>query len=81
MRGRNEPAENMFGWVRAMMSRPVGVRAESETELAMRPAATQALEGNILEIFVMVFVIIWAVEVKVDLAFQREAFGHWRDGF
>ena len=71
MRDRDEPAESMLGRTRTAMSLLVGVRAESETEVAMRLAARQALEGIILEIFVVVCVIIWMVEVELPFQIGR----------
>ena len=70
MRGRNEPVEGMLGRARAAMSRPVGVRAESEAEVLMRLAASRALEDIILEILVMVCAITWGMEVKMKLSFR-----------
>jgi len=54
VRGRNELAESMLGRALAAMSRPAGVRAESDTEVVTRLAARRAFEDIILEILVMV---------------------------
>ena len=82
VRGRNELAESVLGRARADMSRPVGVRAESDTEVVMRLAARRALEGIILEILVMICVITRVIEIKMKFPFSNgEAFGHWRESF
>jgi hypothetical protein len=78
VRGRNELAESILGRARAAMSRPIGVRAESDMEVVMRLAARRALEGIILEILAVVCVITRVIEIKVNFPFLNgEAFGHW----
>jgi hypothetical protein len=70
VRGRNELGRSVLGRARAVASRPVGVRGESDTEEAMRLAARRALEGIILEMLVIVCVITWVIEVKMKPPFR-----------